>query len=65
MDEECKNICPCCGREESLFPYFMGKKRGYRCDPDISGGCGKMTKGITRKEAEKRGLIIKESLWNH
>ena len=53
---EYENICPFCGRENSLFPFFMGKKRGYKCDDELSGGCGKMTKGITKTEA---------STWNY
>ena len=57
VEIEFKNICPDCGKINTLFPYFMGKKRGYRCDPH-SGGCGHMVKGITKKEAEKRGVVI-------
>jgi hypothetical protein len=55
---EYKDICPKCGRKGSLYPYFMGKIRSCRCDPYLSGGCGKIVKGITETEAKKRGLKI-------
>ena len=57
-----KNICPHCGKEDTIWPIFRGRKRFYVCGgdcPEEIGGCGKITRGITKEEWERRKEVTK------
>jgi len=56
---EYTNICNRCGAENTLYPYFMGKKVLHKCER-----CGEFVRGITKKKwnelKEKRKIIDKK-----
>jgi hypothetical protein len=51
---EFRNVCPHCGAENTIWPVWRARKRFYVCDDEVSGGCGKPTRGITKTEWAKR-----------
>ncbi len=56
---EYKNVCKKCGAVNTLEPYYIGRKCVHRCNED-AGGCGQISKGITRIEAIELGIKIKD-----
>lgn len=55
--KEFRNVCEKCGKVNTLFPTWVGKKRLYRCETK-EGGCGRFSKGITETEAINRNINI-------
>lgn len=42
---EYTNICSKCGSENTLYPYWIGKRRAYKCEK-----CNQIARGITKKK---------------
>lgn len=46
-----QNICPNCGKNDTLWPRHRGRRKIYVCDKEFgSGGCGAITRGITKEQ---------------
>ena len=51
---EYKNICKKCGAENTLYPYFIGRKTVRFCE-----NCKQVSTGITKSKYQE----MKESIW--